>query len=68
MYDKFIHKIESFIPVDINLNVERNKYMQSNRQNLVPFDNLCQNLAMFLSGFFSTHIKLIENYIKTNTD
>ncbi len=34
---------------------------------VVPFDNMCQNLAIFFSGFFGTHIKWIEQLVELPT-
>jgi len=60
LYSNFIFKLGNFIPVEINLLQERTKLVRQKSSGLSQFDDFCQQLALFLSGFMKTHLRWIE--------
>ncbi|EGR34521.1 hypothetical protein IMG5_008700, partial [Ichthyophthirius multifiliis] len=62
LYFKFIRKVSEYIlPFNISLAFERKK-MKNNKQHqqVAVFDNICQFIALFLTGFFNTHLQWID--------
>ncbi len=60
LYSGFIYKLSSFIPAELSLQQERLKLEKQRSHNLAAFDQFCQQLALFFSGFLKTHLHWIE--------
>ncbi|KRX01384.1 Armadillo-type fold [Pseudocohnilembus persalinus] len=62
LYSQVLGKIQGIIPFDHNLQIERERISRSSRD-LVNFEENCQALSMYFTGFFSTHLNWVQSMI-----